>query len=155
MDDLKISHKDPEEVTVMIAYSESIYGIMTVKSGKKHTYLGMDIDLSDIGKSKISMNCYIDEAVEEFPKDVSTPVSSPVYDHLFKTIKEKLLPEDQALLFHILVGKLLFVSKRARPDVQPTIYFITIHVREPNKENWKTFANYYNTWMVPVICASR
>ena len=61
---------------------------------------------------KLYMSGYIGDAVEEFPKDVSTPVSSPAYDHLFKTIKGGLLSDEQEILFHRLVEKLLFVSKR-------------------------------------------
>ena len=91
VDDLKISHKDLQEVTNMIAYLKSIYGEMTIKCGRKHTYLGMDIDLSDEGVAKICMSRYIDEAMEEFPEDVSTPVSGPVSNHLFKTRKGELL----------------------------------------------------------------
>ena len=78
----------------MITYLESIYGEMTIKRGNKHTYLGMDIDLSNEGVEKICMSSYIDEAVEEFPEEVYTPVSSPASDHLFKTRKGKLLPEE-------------------------------------------------------------
>ena len=91
---LKISHKYPEEVTKMITYLESIYGDTTIKRGKKHTYIGMDIYLSNKGLSKICMSGYIDESVEDFPKEVYTPVSSPVSDHLFKTRKGKILPEE-------------------------------------------------------------
>ena len=46
VDDIKISHKDPEEVKMMIAYLESIYSKMAVKCRKRHTYLCMDINLS-------------------------------------------------------------------------------------------------------------
>ena len=49
---LKISHKYPKEVTAMIAYLESIYGTMAAKRGKKNTYLGMDINLRNIGQAK-------------------------------------------------------------------------------------------------------
>ena len=136
IEDLKIS-QDPEEVTAIIAYPKSIYGKITVKHGKKHTYLGMEIVLSNIGQAKICMGQYIDEAVEEFTEDVSTPVSSPASDHILKTRKGKLLPEDQALLFHCLLSELLFVSNHARPDIQSTIYFLSTHVHDPNKYNWK------------------
>ena len=32
---------------------------------------------------------------------------------------------------------MLFVSKRARPDIQPNIAFLTTRVREPNKDEWR------------------
>ena len=135
VEDIKISHKDPQEVTNMIAYLESIYGEMTVKCGIKHTYLSMDIELSDKGVEKICMSRYNDEAVEKFPEDVSTPVFSPASDHFFKTRKGELLSNEQAILFHFLVAKHLFVRKRACPDIQPTIAFLNTRVREPNKDD--------------------
>ena len=52
VDNLKISHKDPQEVTNMIAYLEFIYGDMTINGGRTRTYLGMDIDLRDEGVEK-------------------------------------------------------------------------------------------------------
>ena len=51
--DLKISNKDPQEVTNIIAYLKYIYGEMTIKRGRKNIYLGMDINLSDEGVEKI------------------------------------------------------------------------------------------------------
>ena len=133
----KISHKDPEKVTVIITYIKSIYGTMTVKIGKKNTYLVMEIDLSDIGKAKICMGKYIDKSMEEFTEDVSTSVSSPASDYLLNTIKVKFLPEDQTFLPHRLMAKLIFVSKRAWTDIQITIGFLSTHVCEPNKDDWK------------------
>ena len=60
MENLKISYKDPEEITTMITYLESIYGKMALKCGKKHTYLEMDINLSNKCLAKICMSGYID-----------------------------------------------------------------------------------------------
>ena len=78
---------------------------MTVKRGNKHTYLGMDNNLSEKGLAKIFTSGYIDEAVEEFTEDVSTPVSGPSSKHIFKTRRGILLPEYQTLLFHQLIKK--------------------------------------------------
>jgi hypothetical protein len=50
VDDLKISHKDSAVVDQIIASLKQEYEFtghqMTVKRGKKHTYLGMDLDFS-------------------------------------------------------------------------------------------------------------
>ena len=117
-DDLKISHKDAGELNNMITHLESIYSLMTVKRGKKHTYLGMDMGFNERGTVKVSMKGYIDESVDEFPEDVTTPVVSLEADHMFKiNTSGKRLSEERAILFHRIVTKLLFVSKRARIDI--------------------------------------
>ena len=36
-----------------------------------------------------------------------------------------------------MVEKLLFLIKRARPYIQPTITFLTARVRNPEEDNWK------------------
>ena len=47
VDDLKVSHKDPAEVTQFPRDMGKIYGDgITVTRGKIHTYLGMDFDYS-------------------------------------------------------------------------------------------------------------
>ena len=45
VDDMKVSHKNKEEMTNFIEYTKGIYGEETpVARGKKHKYLGMDLD---------------------------------------------------------------------------------------------------------------
>jgi hypothetical protein len=39
-------------------------------------------------------------------------------------------------VFHTFVAKALFLSKRARCDIQPVIAFLTTQVRSPNEDDW-------------------
>ena len=48
----------------------------------------------------------------------------------------KLLPEEQAMAFHHTAAQLLFLSARARRDIQPATASLTTCVREPNKDDW-------------------
>ena len=60
VDDLKVSHKDPFEVTKFSTYLDGIYGDkITVTRGPLHEYLGMDLYFSEKGNAKISMIKYI------------------------------------------------------------------------------------------------
>ena len=87
VDDLKISHKDPDKVTKLILNLWSINGPMTMKQGKKHAYLGMDLYFTEKGTVKVLMTGYVDKDIDEFTKDVTTSVVSPAADHLFKINK--------------------------------------------------------------------
>ncbi len=51
--------------------------------------------------------------------------------------KAKLLPEKQATAFHHTVTQLLFLSTRARRDIQTTVVFLTTRVKEPDEDNWE------------------
>ena len=46
INNLKVSHKDPFEVTRLASYMNDIYVGLKVNRGKLHNYLGMDIDYS-------------------------------------------------------------------------------------------------------------
>ena len=48
VDDLKLFHKDPYQITKFSSYLSRIYGEkLAVKQGKVHEYLGMDLDSSE------------------------------------------------------------------------------------------------------------
>ena len=62
----------------------------------------------------------------------------PEGNHLLKVNDacEKLCERDK-IIFHCLVAKRLFLSKRAGPDIQPIIAFLTTRVRNPDEDDWK------------------
>ena len=52
VDDNKISHEDSTVVDEVIAKIEERFGKMTVKRGKEHVFVGMDINFIEKGKVK-------------------------------------------------------------------------------------------------------
>ena len=87
----------------------------------------------------VSMIKYLHKVIEEFPEILQVTKASPSGDHMF-TVREdgkrKFLPEEQARQFHHMVAQLLFLCKRARPDIEPLIYFLTTRVKEPDEDDW-------------------
>ena len=148
VDDCKLSHVDPKAndafIEVLRDEYESIFedgsGKMTVSRGKKHTYLGMDLDYTTPGQVSISMPGYIQEILDVFdkaaPKCTGTKTSAAPVD-LFRVRPDspKLSPT-QKDSFHSLVAKTLFATKRARPDTGTSISFLTTRVREPDEDDW-------------------
>ena len=47
-----------------------------------------------------------------------------------------MLPEEQAVTFHHVTAQLLFVSQRARRDIQTAVAFLTTRVKEPDEDDW-------------------
>eukprot|EP00957_Ditylum_brightwellii_P104557 7967049-Ditylum_brightwellii.AAC.1 len=75
---------------------------------------------------KVLMKECIEESIEEFPEELGEPCTSPAADHLFRVDKHWIkLVEKKAQQFHTTVTRVMFVCKRARPDIQPTITFLT------------------------------
>jgi hypothetical protein len=63
---------------------------------------------------------------------------TPAADHLFNVQDEKearALEEEWALVFHHMVAQLLFISMRARQDIQTAVAFLTMRVKSPDKED--------------------
>ena len=85
VDDLKVSHKDENAVTVLAEKLAEIYGPKTtVSRGKVHEYLGMNIDwVSVSGKMIVSMIKYLHKVIEEFPEILRGTKASPAGDHMF------------------------------------------------------------------------
>ena len=142
VDDLKISHVDKKVNDEFIKWVDELYGddeIGRVKAvrGKKHDYIGMILDYSVPGQVTIDMKYYVEAMIDQYKHEMSDKITSPASENLFKINKhspkiDKILAEE----FHTTVARGLFVSKRARPDIQPTIAFLCTRVREPTKDDW-------------------
>ena len=60
VDDLKVSHCDPAQVTIFGEWLSKKYGVdVATRQGKVHDYLGMIFDLSTKGKMMVTMMEYI------------------------------------------------------------------------------------------------
>ena len=63
----------------------------------------------------------------------------PAEDNLFKVREDEdgeLLSEEMAKKFHRTVAQLLFLCKRARPDIETLVSFLTTRVKQPDKDDW-------------------
>ncbi|KAL7559815.1 hypothetical protein ACA910_003979 [Epithemia clementina (nom. ined.)] len=145
IDDLKISHVDASVVTEIIGMLEQEFGKeapLTIRRGSVHDYLGMVLDYSDTGKVKIQMFDYIQSLLNNLPPDMDGTSNTPAGEHLF-TVNEtnpELLDEATAELFHHNVVKLLFLCKRARPDLQTAVSFLCTRVHQPDRDDYKKLA---------------
>ena len=149
----KISHKIPTVVGkttewIRLEYkriSEDGSEAMSVSQGKINKYLGMTMDHTVSGISRISILEYIDNILTAFDKmdpSNSSTKSSVATENLFKVDKvcEKLSP-DKAKVFHNLVDKTIYTIKRGRLDTHKSVAFLTISVREPDTYDWKKLAH--------------
>jgi hypothetical protein len=118
-----------------------MYQEITVNDGDTHDYLGMIMTYDKVRKCmKINMEKYIEGILSGFrdddPDEKVKPVSTPATNNLFKTRETDKLSKRRAGIFHTIVAKLLFVAKRARPDILLAVYFLTTRVKEPDTDDW-------------------
>ena len=146
VDDLKISHVNPDVVTQVIQQLEKEFGVeapLTKTRGKVHEYLGMTLDYSTPGTVQFSMINYIKGMLEELPDDMAGEAATPAANHLFEVNEssaEMLLDKTMADMFHHNVAKLLFLCKRARPDIQTAVSFLCTRVKHPDTDDYKKLA---------------
>jgi len=109
--------------------------------GKTIEYLGMCIDYMEKGKVKTSMYDYIEKILAELPTDMNGVSMTPAALHFFNIDDgaEK-LDEERAQLFHHLVAKLLYLSRRSRQDIQTAVAFLCTRVQSPDTDDYKKLA---------------
>ena len=142
VDDLKVSHVDKKVVDNFIKWLRDTYenniGTVKVKRGKKFDYLGMTLDFSKPDKVKIDMREYVKKMIDDFPNLKKGKAKTPAANHLFNVREDvKKLSEKDAIIFHNLTARGLFLSKRARPDIQTAIAFLSTRVINPDEDDWK------------------
>jgi hypothetical protein len=102
----------------------------------------MTIDFSIKGKIMITMIDFIEKMLEEIPEDMKGEKQSPAQDHLFKVNEEDgiKLEEKIRAIVHRYTSKLLFLSQRARPDVQTATSLLCTRVKEADTDDYKKLA---------------
>ncbi len=145
------SCKDDFELTKLSCYLAKIYGSkLTMHTGCKHDYLGVNMEFRKDGILGVSLIAYLKNVIAEFPEIISGKSPMRAADHLFQIADEKEvkhLEEERALAFHHTVAQLLFVSMRARRDIQTAVAFLTTRVKSPDKDDWgklKRVLKYFN-----------
>ena len=84
VDDLKVSHIDPEEITKFGNWLSTTYRVsIAIHQGKVHDYLGMIFNFIEKGKVVINMIEYIKNIISNFTEEITAVRTSPVADHLF------------------------------------------------------------------------
>jgi len=141
VDDLKISHVDKAVLDEVLAKLNERYGKeqpLTVSDGKIHDYLGMQLDYTTIGSVAITMYDFVEGLLDEVPDDMkSCTYASPATGNLFNVrLDVPALGKKASEEFHTMVAKLLYLSKRARPDIATAVAYLTTRVTKPNQADY-------------------
>jgi hypothetical protein len=151
--DLKISHVEPEVVTMIINQLSERFGKMstlTATRGKKHDYLVMVLDYSVPGKVSIDMSAYTRQVLVDLPDYYNGLDMTPARHDLFSLdIRASDVAPDDADAFHTLVAKLLFLSMRAQPDILTAVAFLCTMVSCPtiqDKAKLRLIICYLRNW---------
>ena len=131
VDDLFISTKDTETMDEVTNILRETYKEITVKEGEVLHYLGMVLDFSVQEQLLISMPKHINELLTSLNVQGSSRL--PADADLFKADANGVaaLSAEEKDGFRSVVASLLYISKRARPDVLLPVQYLSTRVSCP------------------------
>ena len=90
----------------------------------------MKLDYSENGKVKVDMTDYTNKLLEEFREHYKLDglAETPAGQDLFANKGGEVLNDEMQEVFHTFVAKCLFMCKRSRPDIQPTVAVLATRV---------------------------
>lgn len=139
VDDLLITCVSQNVLEKTISDLKKIYQEIKFNFGDSHVYLGMNFIFSE-DQVELNMIRMIEEIVEKYLPNGGIS-SSPASNNLFDIDESSpLLDTETKNVFHTITAKLLYLSKRARPDILTAIAYLTTRVLSPNvSDNHKLF----------------
>ena len=134
VDDIFATCELEEANQQLIDSLKSIYEQIGTSVGLVHSYLGMTFDFSIEGRVLVTQEGYITELVasEDLKRAVKTPATAELFEVDPDSPRlDKVASED----FHSVTAKLLFLSKRTRPDICVPVSFLTSRVQESTEQD--------------------
>ena len=141
VDDNKVSHEDPKIVTEVMDLMKSHFGDLTITRGNKHRFLGMNIALHPHQRIEIEMKDQLQKAIDMFEQNDGEEVTEQVTSPATRRLREvnpdcELLSKDKKEAFHSIVALLLWIMKRARPDLETAISYLCTRVSKGDIDDW-------------------
>jgi hypothetical protein len=144
VDDNLLSHIEPSVVNDVLKLIDGYFPGLVVERGKKLNFLGMEIEFLEKGKLKLGLVQYIqgmleelEEAITPYGEHLDRKYPHPAAKWLFTIKKDtNALDTVKSDLYRTFVAKLLWVMKRGRPDIEPTVSFLSTRVQAPTKDDW-------------------
>ena len=134
VDDLFITSQELSLINELEDKLRAEFKHIEIHEGPVYSYLGMSWDYSVPGEVKLSMEGFIADLIKW--SEIEGTAASPAANHLFDVRDAEKLSKDKAELFHSTTAKLLYLSKRVRPDIILAVSFLTTRVQAPNIDDW-------------------
>ena len=135
VDDLLITSRNPHMGEHVVQALKDVYKEVKVDNARVLSYLGMNLDFRIAGQVKISMDGYVQDTLSECK--VKGRASSPAPIHLYEIRESAVaLDEEKKKVFHSRVAKLLYLAKRARPDILQAVAFLATRVSCSTADDW-------------------
>ena len=136
VDDLMITARDENILTSEIKLLQDKFGELTITRGKTLNYLGMTFDFSVDSKVRITMDGFVEEMLGDLEGIIDGEVETPCRSDIFKVRENGLINDTKKDLFHSTTARLLYLAKRARPDLLVAVSYLTKRVQKPTNDDY-------------------
>jgi hypothetical protein len=129
---------DDAEINRVQSFMMKEFRWITVVKDNVQSYLGMNIKVSK-NQVTVDMDYYMQQLLQEFQM---LQTYTPAVKECFKTIESTALDKEVQKKFHTIIAKLLYLAKRARPDILMATSFLCTRVSKPKKWISKNYCAY-------------
>ena len=132
VDDIICAAIHQDEVDYVLQHLKEVYTTLKVREGPIHDYVGMVFEFST-GRVNVKMPGMIQNLLHE--NNINTTARTPAASHLFSIRDVPKLGKKDKDRFHSTTAKLLYIAKRARPDLLLAVSFLTTRVQDPDVDD--------------------
>jgi hypothetical protein len=137
VDDNKLSHKEKSVVNEVLTKIEKHFGTLTVQRGPVYDFLGMNLKFLKDKRVEINMTPQIKDAIDSFGEIISRKAATPATRDLHVVREDaKTLDDKRREIFHSVTMKLMYIAKRARPDIETAVGFLSTRVSKSDVDDW-------------------
>lgn len=127
VDDLAIFAKNQNILDNVYMYLSNIFEIKNL--GKIHNFLGVQFEEKD-GCILMHQHAYINKLIQTFPVDSNIPVKTPMDVGIVSSVPDEEIDFD--FPFRELLGSLLYLANRTRPDILFPVIYVAQFTSKPN-----------------------
>jgi Reverse transcriptase (RNA-dependent DNA polymerase) len=134
VDDLLIVSTSKDMIDHLTEGLKNRYGEISSIRGLVLNYLGMTFDLSQPREARVSMKGYVDELLES--SGMMGGARTPATDGLFEAREgAETAAESERVMFHSTVAKILYLAKKAQPDLLLAVSYLATRVSKCTKDD--------------------
>ncbi len=134
VDDLLVTARDRKQLHHVADKLQAKYKKVQQHSGPIVSYLGLTMDFSTPGEVRITQEGYIDTLLTE--SGVEGTAKTPATEDLF-VVRDgiELASEEDSKWFHRQTARLLYLSKRTKPEILVATAFLTTRVTKCDQDD--------------------
>ena len=115
-------------------------GILGMQLKRWYKNLHVTLNFTHTGSVSISMDKYINDLIDSLEATMPGYAATPTAAHLFEVrtdSKEHQISPSNAVQYHHIVARLLFLCHRACPDIQMAVAFLCTRVKALDVDDYK------------------